>query len=78
MRIGAKRYRIDLCYPDAMVAIEYDGWDFHKGRRAFDLDRARANDLVVVGFQVLRFTSKSTDEAIIATVDAALGRASVS
>ncbi len=78
LRIGAKRYRLDLCYPDAMVAIEYDGWDFHKGRRAFDVDRARGNDLVVLGFQVLRFTSKSTDDAIIATVDAALGRASVS
>jgi very-short-patch-repair endonuclease len=78
VRIGAKRYRIDLCYPGHRVAIEYDSWGFHRGRRAFDTDRARGNDLVVLGFQVLRFTSKSTDDEIVGTVGAALARASVS
>jgi very-short-patch-repair endonuclease len=77
VRVGGRAIRIDLCYPDAKIAIEYDGWEFHRGRQAFDDDRARANDLVLLGFQVLRFTSKSTDQAIIDTVDAALARACV-
>jgi very-short-patch-repair endonuclease len=61
-----------------MVAIEYDSWQHHSGRRAFDNDRARSNDLVVLGFSVLHFTSKSSDDAIVDTVRAALRRTSAS
>jgi very-short-patch-repair endonuclease len=57
VRIGSKRYRRDLCYPEHKIAIEYDSWGFHRGRQTFDDDRARGNDLVVLGFQLLRFTS---------------------
>jgi very-short-patch-repair endonuclease len=78
VNIGRKRYRIDLCYPEHRIAIEYDSWGFHKGRRSFDDDRARGNDLVVLGFQLLRFTSRSGDQAIVDTVRAALTRASAS
>jgi very-short-patch-repair endonuclease len=73
--VGGRRYRIDLCYPQQRIAIEYDGWDHHRGRQAFDRDRARANDLVVAGLTVLRFTSRSTDQVIVETVGAALTRA---
>lgn len=76
VRIGAKRYRIDLAYPEERVAIEFDSWEFHSGRRAFDSDRARANELVLLGFTVLHFTSKSGDQAIVDTVHQALLRAS--
>lgn len=76
--VGGRRYRIDLCYPDEKIAIEYDSWEYHRGRRAFDSDRARGNDLVALGFQVLRFTSKSSDSAIVDTVSAAHQRASAS
>lgn len=75
VRIGSRLARIDLCYPDLKIAIEYDSWDFHAGRRAFDDDRARANELVVLGFLVLRFTSKSSEDQIVATVEAARHRA---
>jgi very-short-patch-repair endonuclease len=77
VKVGNRRYRIDLCYPEQGIAIEYDGWDHHKGRQAFDHDRARANDLVVTGLTVLRFTSKSGDQTIVDTVAAALARACV-
>lgn len=73
--IGGTRYRIDLCYPEAKIAIEYDGWEHHKGRRSFDADRARGNDLVLLGYQLLRFTSKSSDQTIADTVGAAIERA---
>jgi very-short-patch-repair endonuclease len=75
VEVGGRRYRIDLCYPDLKIAIEYDGWAWHSGRRAFDDDRARANDLVVLGFAVLRFTSRSSDQMIVDTVTAAIERA---
>lgn len=76
VEIAGRRYRIDLAYPELKIAIEYDGWGWHSGRRAFDDDRARANQLVVLGFAVLRFTSKSTAQTIVDTVTAAIERAS--
>ncbi|MDQ1431149.1 MAG: hypothetical protein QOF40_1751 [Actinomycetota bacterium] len=77
VRLGTRTVRIDLCYPSAKIAIEYDSWVFHNGRQAFDDDRARANELVILGFIVLRFTSQSGDQAIVDTVGAALARACV-
>jgi hypothetical protein len=76
VEINGKRYRIDLCYPELRIAIEFDSWQFHSGRRSFDEDRARANQLVLLGFVVLHFTSKSSDMVIVDTVRAAADRAS--
>ena len=68
VRLGGKKYRIDLSYPAVMIAIEVDSWEWHSTRTAFDGDRARANDLVAAGWTVLRFTSTMTDaEAAIQT-----------
>ncbi len=70
VRLGKKRYRIDLAYPDAMIAIEVDGWEWHNTRTAFDGDRARGNDLVAAGWTLLRFTSGMIDaEAARVTQD---------
>jgi very-short-patch-repair endonuclease len=57
-----------------MIAVEIDGWEHHRTRTAFDHDRARANDLVVAGWQVLRFTSSMTDAQAVATVRTALSQ----
>jgi hypothetical protein len=76
VRVRGRTYRVDLAYPEAMLAIEYDGWEYHRGRSAFDRDRARANDLEVIGFTVLRFTSSSPDATVVDTVRAVLGRRS--
>jgi hypothetical protein len=73
-RIGGRAYRTDLAYVDQGVVIEYDGWDFHRGRAAFDGDRARGNQLELLGLTVLRFTSSSTDAQMVADVRAALAR----
>jgi uncharacterized protein DUF559 len=72
--VAGRRYRIDLAYPEHGLAIEIDGFDPHRFRSAFDRDRARANDLVVAGWTVLRFTSESTDVQVGTTVAAALTR----
>jgi very-short-patch-repair endonuclease len=77
VRVNGRTVRIDLAYPDALIAIEYDGWDFHRTRGAFDLDRARANELELLGWTVLRFTSASSDQVVVDTVRAALSRACV-
>ena len=61
VKIGRRTVRIDLAYPDAGIAIEYDGWAFHSTRSALSIVTGRAaNDLVLLGMQMLRFTSTST------------------
>ena len=77
LRLNGRTIRIDLAYPELRIAIEFDGWTYHATRGAFDNDRARANELALLGWTVLRFTTKSSDIAIVQTVNAALARTGV-
>jgi very-short-patch-repair endonuclease len=42
--------RVDLAYPDARIAIEYDSDEFHTGRIAVDRDRSRRHLLLAAGW----------------------------
>jgi hypothetical protein len=70
MTLRGKKVRIDLAYPDQKIAIELDSWEFHGNgnRTAFTVDKARANDLVVIGWSPTSFTSDMTDEYLVDTV----------
>jgi very-short-patch-repair endonuclease len=48
--------RPDAAYPDRMIAIEADGFASHSSPEAFQSDRVRQNELVVLGWTMLRFT----------------------
>jgi hypothetical protein len=66
--------RSDLAYPDAMVAIEYEG-DHHRERATFQRDVARYNTLRAMGWLVLRFTASDVlrnPDRVVAQVAAAL------
>jgi very-short-patch-repair endonuclease len=54
--------RVDFAYPAQRVAIEVDGFRHHDTRATFDDERARGNQLVAMGWQVLRITSKHLEE----------------
>jgi very-short-patch-repair endonuclease len=56
VRIGPADYRVDFAYPDQLLGIEGDGFEFHARRQRFEDDRARQNDLVLAGWRILRFT----------------------
>ena len=56
VRVGFNRYRLDLSYPDALLALEYDGRDIHTRYDRFVADRRRQNDIVSIGWTVLRYT----------------------
>ena len=71
IRLERRPVHVDFAYPELRVAIEYDGWDAHRTRGAFDEDRARDNELEVLGWIVLRFTSRWKRSEIVATVRAA-------
>lgn len=48
--------RVDLAYPWARLALEYEG-DHHRDRQTFRHDIARLNALRAAGWTVLRFTA---------------------
>jgi len=52
---GTDRW-IDFAYPDLMLAIEVDGFEFHATAKGFSADRVRGNDLALAGWTVLHFT----------------------
>ncbi|MCM3882786.1 endonuclease domain-containing protein [Frankia sp. R82] len=48
--------RIDLAWPSRLVAVEVDGAVVHEQPQALFRDRTRQNDLMALGWVVLRFT----------------------
>lgn len=49
---------VDALWPTERLAVELDGYAYHSNRRVFQRDRAKANDLVDLGYRVLRFTHR--------------------
>ena len=52
-------YRLDLAYPHARIAVEYDGEEFHTGPEARRRDRQRREWLRAQGWTVLVLTKSS-------------------
>jgi very-short-patch-repair endonuclease len=49
-------FEVDFAWRAERLAVEVDGYAFHRSRGAFEDDRARDVALVLAGFRVLRFT----------------------
>jgi very-short-patch-repair endonuclease len=47
---------VDFLWPDRRLIVETDGYRYHRGRQAFEDDRARDLELRRRGYQVLRFS----------------------
>lgn len=48
--------RADFCYPSARLIIEADSWKHHSGRSDWSRDIERTNQLLALGWKVLRVT----------------------
>jgi hypothetical protein len=53
---GRKLFRLDLAYPHAKVAVEYDGREFHEGEQRSEHDEARRAWLETRGWTVIVVT----------------------
>jgi very-short-patch-repair endonuclease len=51
-------YEIDFLWPSVRLAVEADGGEFHRTRRAFEHDRRRDATLTAAGLRVVRFTHR--------------------
>ena len=70
VRVDGHKFFIDVAYPDHRLALEYQGFDPHRTRSAFDSDARRTRILTAAGWRVLYFTSKDSDTDIVAAVRA--------
>ena len=71
-------YQVDAVWPDHRLVVEIDGYDFHRGRRAFKTDRKRDAAHVAAGYRVIRFTADQLEHEpliVIGQLSAALALA---
>ena len=52
---------VDFAYPDALLAIEADGYRWHSGRARWQRDLARRNALTKLGWRVIHVTAHDLD-----------------
>lgn len=67
-RVPGTRYRLDFAYPELLAGLEYDGWDAHSSRSAFDRDRRRWRRLTTLGWRLVVFTSATKPRELIGDV----------
>ena len=70
-------YEIDFIWREERLAVEFDSWQFHSDRKAFEADRRREADLVSWGFRVIRVTWRELEgrpAVVVARIAAALVR----
>lgn len=60
VRVGP--HLVDFLWRDRRLAVETDGFASHRGRQAFEDDRARDLDLRRRGWSVIRLSEKQVDE----------------
>ncbi|WP_197040848.1 endonuclease domain-containing protein [Pseudonocardia halophobica] len=68
-------WTLDLAFPEARLAVEFDGWAWHVDVERFRADRTKQNALVAAGWTVLRFTwhDLSDPNLVVAAILRALG-----
>lgn len=57
VKVNGRTYRLDLAYVPLRIAFEYDSWEFHQDRRAFDRDRHKSADLQSISWLVLQISA---------------------
>jgi hypothetical protein len=56
VNVKVGKYTVDFLWPEQMLAVETDFFDYHRGSQAFEDDHQRELDLRRMGYAVRRFT----------------------
>ena len=62
--LDGERFYIDIGFAALKIAIELDGFRYHSDRASFERDRAKQNLLVLGGWTVLRYTSRTIHQMV--------------
>lgn len=60
VRVG--RHRVDFLWRDKHLVVETDGYQYHRGRAAFEDDRERDLELRARGYEVVRLSEKQVED----------------
>jgi very-short-patch-repair endonuclease len=60
VRVG--RHLVDFLWRDRLLAVETDGYRYHRGRQAFEDDRVRDIELRAHGYEVIRLSETQVAE----------------
>jgi very-short-patch-repair endonuclease len=70
-------FTADFLWREPALIVETDGYRYHRGRQAFEDDRARDTELRLMGYEVVRFTYRQVaddPERVAAILRALLAR----
>lgn len=74
--VPGRKFRIDIAFPERLLAVEVDGHRSHgKHRIGFEKDREKQNLLTLNGWKILRFSGREilqNIEGVISTIEEAL------
>jgi len=70
VRVDGRRFVLDFAYPELMLAIEADGRRWHSSRLSWERDRARLNELMLLGWRIVHVTWSDLTTGPEAVVDA--------
>lgn len=65
VRVDGKTYRLDGAYPSYRVGLEYEGFDFHTGRTAFDDRYERDRLLKRARWLIVYVTSRTSKDQVV-------------
>lgn len=51
--VGSKPYYLDLCFPEAKLAVEYDSYTYHSNAHSFSRDNIRSSKIETLGYRVI-------------------------
>lgn len=71
--IPGRRYRADIVIPSRRLVIEFDGFQYHRSKAAFQSDRKRQNLFALQGWFILRFFHKQVRDDLESVVAQILG-----
>jgi very-short-patch-repair endonuclease len=62
VNVPVGRFVVDFLWRDRALIAETDGYRYHRGRLAFEDDRARDLELQLLGYEVVRFTYRQVSD----------------
>ncbi|MBO0732240.1 MAG: hypothetical protein J2P57_23470 [Acidimicrobiaceae bacterium] len=67
--VGGVARRLDMAYPDLLIAIEFQGFRHHgRARARFDADQRRITELTLAGWLVVLVTSAMSEHEVVTMV----------
>jgi hypothetical protein len=76
VNVKVGKHRVDFLWPEQMLAVETDFFDYHRGHQAFEDDHQRDLELRRLGYTVRRFTGEQIrdyPDLVVADLREALG-----